>query len=52
MRIYISSQDVYKRQDIDGYIYIKMVPKALEGKYVKVKIIDSKEYDLIGEVVE
>lgn len=44
-----SYQDV---PDIDGYIYIKMVPKALEGKYVKVKIIDSKEYDLIGEVVE
>ncbi len=36
--------------DIDGYVYVKMVPQELEGKYVKVKIIDSKEYDLIGEI--
>ena len=36
--------------DIDGYVYVKMVPQVLEGKYVKVKIIDSKEYDLIGEI--
>ena len=44
-----SYQDV---PDIDGYIYIPMVPKILEGQYVKVKIIDSKEYDLIGEIVK
>ncbi len=36
--------------DIDGYVYVKMIPQELEGKYVKVKIIDSKEYDLIGEI--
>lgn len=36
--------------DIDGYVYVKMIPQELEGKYVKVKITDSKEYDLIGEI--
>lgn len=36
--------------DIDGYVYVKMIPQELEGKYVEVKITDSKEYDLIGEI--
>lgn len=38
--------------DIDGLIYIEMIDKSLEGKYVKVKIIESREYDLIGKVIE
>jgi ribosomal protein S12 methylthiotransferase len=39
--------------DIDGLIYIKMTDKApLEGKFVKCKIIDTNEYDLIAEIVE
>lgn len=37
--------------DIDGNIYIAMVDEALEGKYIKVKITDVKNYDLIGEKV-
>ena len=36
--------------EIDGIIYIEMVDKALEGKFVKVKITDATEYDLIGKV--
>ena len=37
--------------DIDGLIYIKMVDKALEGKFVKCKITQEKEYDLIGKII-
>lgn len=36
--------------DIDGLIYIKMVDKALEGKFVKCKITKASGYDLIGEI--
>ena len=36
--------------DIDGLIYVEMVDKALEGKFVKVKITGATEYDLIGKV--
>lgn len=37
--------------DIDGLIYIEMVDKALEGKFVKCKITKASGYDLIGEIV-
>ena len=36
--------------DIDGVIYVEMVDKALEGKFVKVKITDATEYDLIAKI--
>ena len=36
--------------EIDGVIYVEMVDKALEGKFVKVEITDSTEYDLIGKI--
>ena len=36
--------------EIDGIIYIEMIDKALEGKFVKVKITDATEYDLIGKI--
>ena len=36
--------------DIDGLIYIEMVDKALEGKFVKCKITKASGYDLIGEI--
>lgn len=35
--------------DIDGLIYIEMVPEALEGKIIKCKITDYNDYDLIGK---
>lgn len=38
--------------DIDGLIYIEMVDKALEGKFVKCKITKASGYDLIGEIVK
>ncbi len=37
--------------DIDGYIYVKMQQRSLEGKFVKCKITEAKEYDLIAEIV-
>ena len=44
-----TKQDV---PDIDGIIYIKgKIKKSLIGKFVNVKIIDVKEYDLIGEII-
>lgn len=36
--------------DIDGLIYIEMVEKALEGKFVKCKITKASGYDLIGKI--
>ena len=43
-----SYQDV---PDIDGLIYIEMIDKALEGKFIKVKITNSNGYDLIGKII-
>ena len=37
--------------DIDGLIYIEVVDKALEGKFVKCKITKANGYDLIGKVM-
>ena len=37
--------------DIDGLIYIEMVDKALEGKFVKCEIVDTNNYDLIAKIV-
>ncbi len=37
--------------DIDGLIYIEMVDKALEGKFVKCKITKASGYDLIGKIL-
>mgnify|MGYP000857328321 CR=1 FL=1 len=36
--------------DIDGIVYIKSNENLELGQYVNVKIIDSLEYDLIGEI--
>ena len=36
--------------DIDGLIYIPMVDKELQGKFVKCKITDVQGYDLIAEI--
>ena len=35
----------------DGVVYIKYDPNIMVNEFVKVKIVDSSEYDLIGEVV-
>ena len=37
--------------EIDSLIYMPMVEKELEGKFIKVKITDVQGYDLIGKVI-
>ena len=37
--------------DIDGLVYIEIVPKELEGKFVECKIIDANEYDLVAKII-
>ncbi len=36
----------------DGIIYIKFNPEYMINEFVKVKIIDSYAYDLVGEIIE
>ena len=38
--------------DIDGLVYIEMVDKALEGKFVECEIVDTNEYDLIAKIIK
>lgn len=38
--------------DIDGLIYLPMVEKELEGKFVKCKITGVQGYDLIADILE
>ncbi len=49
---YYAGRSYREVPDIDGLIYIKMVDKALEGKFVKCKITKASGYDLIGEIVK
>lgn len=35
--------------DIDGLIYIEMVDKSLEGKFIECEIIEANDYDLIAK---
>ena len=37
--------------EIDSLIYMPVIYKALEGKFVKVKITDAQDYDLIGKIL-
>ena len=37
---------------VDGNIFITTEEELLTGDFVKVKIIGSKEYDLIGRIVD
>lgn len=37
--------------DIDGLIYIEMIDKTLEGKFVECEIINTNDYDLIAKVI-
>ena len=38
--------------DVDGFIYIPMIEKALENQFVMCKITGVQGYDLIGEIIE
>ena len=36
--------------EVDGMVYVKSSRKLSQGEFVKVKITDTLEYDLVGEV--
>ena len=36
----------------DGVVFIKYDPSIIIGEYVKIKIINSKEYDLVGLIIK
>ena len=38
--------------DVDGFIYMPMIEKALENQFVMCKITGVQGYDLIGEIIE
>jgi len=40
----------YDAPEVDGSVYVKSKKKLKPGDFVRVKIIDTLEYDLIGEV--
>jgi ribosomal protein S12 methylthiotransferase len=43
------------RQDapeVDGQVFVRCLKNLKPGDFVKAKIIDTLEYDMIGEVVE
>lgn len=52
---YIPKDEVYigrcykDTPDVDGYVFVKSEEELLSGDYIRVKIISSNEYDLIGE---
>ena len=55
---YLSDEDVYicrtymDTPEVDGYVFVSTDWKLMSGDFLKVKIIASDEYDLIGEVIE
>ncbi len=38
--------------DVDGYVFVNTNWQLVSGDFIKVKITGSKEYDLIGEVIQ
>ncbi len=38
--------------EVDGQVFIKSVHKCQAGDFKKIKIIDTMEYDLVGEITE
>ena len=37
--------------DIDGVIFVKCEEENLEGQFIKAKVTESRDYDLIAEVL-
>ncbi|VAW19228.1 Ribosomal protein S12p Asp88 (E. coli) methylthiotransferase, partial [hydrothermal vent metagenome] len=44
-------RSVYDAPDVDGVVYVKSNQELNPGDFVNVKIIDSLEYDLSGDLV-
>ena len=49
---YFVGRSMREIPDIDPLIYIKMIDKELEGKFVNCKITNVNGYDLIGNVIK
>jgi len=55
---YLPEDDVYVGRsymdapDVDGFVFLSTGWNLMTGDYVKVRIIQAQEYDLIGEVIE
>ena len=41
----------YDAPEVDGVVYVKCARALKPGDFVKVKVTDTLEYDLVGEVV-
>ena len=37
--------------DIDGVIFVKCEEENLEGQFIKAKVTESRDYDLIAKVL-
>lgn len=54
----IPEEDVYVGRtyrdapDVDGYVFVPIDRERMSGDYVWVRIIDTRDYDLIGEIVD
>lgn len=54
----IAGEDVYcgrtyrDAPDIDGMVFVKTKGELLSGEFVKVKITEAEEYDLVGEIID
>ena len=42
--------DVYKRQGVDGMIFIQTGEELMSGAFVRARVTGALEYDLIGEI--
>jgi ribosomal protein S12 methylthiotransferase len=53
---HIVEEDVYVARtyrdapNVDGYLFLKTTAQLMTGDLVKVLVIDSNEYDLVGEI--
>ena len=54
----LASDDVYigrtymDAPDVDGYVYMNVDTDRMSGSHVRVLITESKDYDLIGEIID
>lgn len=54
----LTSDDVYigrtymDAPDVDGYVYMNVDRDRMSGSHVRVLITESKDYDLIGEIID
>ena len=52
----VADEDVYVARtyrdapNVDGYLFLNTTATLMTGDLVKVKVIDSNEYDLVGEM--